>query len=167
MLRSAASLLCFSFFALSAQAIDVGQTAPPFSVASHDGETRVTRENLRGKVVLVDFWASWCGPCRESMPLYDKLRAEFPTDRFDVLAINLDEEYSDAQAFLAKNKVSYPVALDPLGTTAQSFGLVGMPSSFLLDEKGVIRQRHTGFKAKDIDELRKQIQQLLGETNAH
>jgi len=166
MLRSAVSLL-FAFFALSTQAVDVGQTAPPFSVASHDGETRVTRENLRGKVVLVDFWASWCGPCRESMPLYDKLRAEFPTDRFDVLAINLDEEYSDAQAFLAKNKVSYPVALDPLGTTAQSFGLVGMPSSFLLDANGVIRQRHTGFKAKDIDDLRVQIKKLLGDADAH
>ena len=166
MLRSAACLLLV-LLAASAQAVDVGQPAPPFSVASHDGEARVTRENLKGKVVLVDFWASWCGPCRESMPLYDKLRAEFPTDRFDVLAINLDEEYSDAQAFLAKNKVSYPVALDPLGTTAQSFGLVGMPSSFLLDANGVVRQRHTGFKAKDIDELRKEIKQLLGDAGAH
>jgi thiol-disulfide isomerase/thioredoxin len=153
-------------FAGAAQAVDVGQPVPPFSVANHEGDQRVTRENLRGKVVLIDFWASWCGPCRESMPLYDKLRAEFPHERFDILAINLDEEYSDAQAFLAKNKVSYPVALDPLGTTAQVFGLVGMPSSFLIDQQGVVRQRHTGFRAKDIDALRREIGALLGDAHA-
>jgi len=166
MLRTLATLL-FALLTSSAQAVDVGQPAPDFSLANMADHSLVTRQSIRGKVVLVDFWASWCGPCRQSMPLYDKLRAEFSPERFDILAINLDEEYTDAQAFMEKNKVSYPVALDPGGGCAKAFGLIGMPSSFLLDADGVVRARHNGFREKDIDELRTQITALLGKTDAH
>lgn len=148
--------------AARAHAIEPGSVAPEFNLARLGAGQPIALSDLRGKIVLIDFWASWCGPCRESMPLYDKLRAEFAPNGFEVVAINLDEVQTDAEAFLARHPVSYPVGLDPTGDTAKTFGLVGMPSSYLVDQVGIVRARHTGFKAKHIDELRHQILGLLG-----
>lgn len=149
-----------------ASAVDPGGAAPEFSLARLGAPQALTLADFRGRVVLIDFWASWCGPCRESMPLYDKLRAEFAPSDFEIIAINLDEAASDAEGFLAKHPVTYPIALDPDGATAKAFGLIGMPSSYLVDQAGVVRARHTGFEVKGLDELRGQIRGLLGATRA-
>jgi thiol-disulfide isomerase/thioredoxin len=118
--------------------------------------------DLHGKVVLLDFWASWCGPCRQSFPLYEKLRAELPARDFTLLAINLDEMADGPAAFLAEHPVRYTSLADPAGEIARQFGLIGMPSSFVIDREGVVRSRHTGFKPQDIDSLRKEIIELIG-----
>lgn len=151
----------------SAHAVEAGQPAPPFKLAALKGDAPFTLDGLKGRVTLIDFWASWCGPCREAMPQYDALRGEFPHDKFDVLAINMDEERKDAEGFLAKHSVSYPIALDPAGEAAKAFGLTGMPTSYLLDANGVVKQRHNGFTKKDIDELRAEIKRLTGGGDAH
>lgn len=140
----------------------VGNPAPAFELPVFGAESRhIALESLRGKVVLLDFWASWCGPCRESFPLYEKLRGELPAQDFALLAINLDEMAEGPAAFLDEHPVSYTSLADPAGDVAKKFGLVGMPTSFVIDRDGIVRSRHTGFKPQDIDALRGEIRELI------
>ncbi len=124
---------------------------------------QVSLDSLRGKVVYVDFWASWCGPCRISFPILQQLRDELGPEGFEVLAINLDEDESDARQFLADVTVSYPVVRDAAGVTPRAFGVMGMPTGYLVDRAGVVRVIHQGFRKSDGEPLRASIVELLGE----
>ena len=120
----------------------VGNPAPAFELPVFGSESRhITLESLRGKVVLLDFWASWCGPCRQSFPLYEKLHGELPAQDFTLLAINLDEIADGPAAFLFEHPVSYTSLADPAGDVARKFGLIGMPTSFVIDRDGIVRSR--------------------------
>ena len=123
-------------------------------------------ENFRGKVVYLDFWASWCGPCRKSLPLYETLYQEIggqgESAQFAVVAINLDEDKADAVRFLEKHPVSYPVLLDPEGVTAAGWQVKVMPSSFLLDRSGAVVKEYAGFEESHIEEIRHDIEAELG-----
>ena len=154
----AAAALCL---ALPALAVDDGQPAPAFSLPPLGGGARVSLDAQKGKVVFVDFWASWCGPCRQSLPLYDKLNAELAQQPFTLLAVNLDEDDDAANGFLKEHPVHYTVLRDPAGDVPKAFGLVGMPTSYLIDQHGVVRAHHSGFDAKDLDTLRREIHGLL------
>jgi peroxiredoxin len=159
-----AALFAFAGVASAAShLIEIGTPAPAFDLpvfGSKHGHMALA--DLRGKVVLLDFWASWCGPCRQSFPLYEKLRAEMPARDFTLLAINLDEMADGPTAFLEEHPVKYTSLADPAGEVARQFGLIGMPSSFVIDRDGVVRARHTGFKPQDIDALRNEIHELIG-----
>ncbi|HEX6832405.1 MAG TPA: TlpA disulfide reductase family protein [Rudaea sp.] len=163
-LRGIAAALFAAAVAVAApvRAIDVGQSAPAFDLKRIGGDGSLRSSELKGKVVLVDFWASWCGPCRQSLPLYNKLRAEFPRTDFDIVAINLDEDLADAKTFLAQHPIDYVALGNPQGDVAKAFDLKGMPSSYLVDRDGVVRATHVGFDPKDIDGLRTQIAALTG-----
>lgn len=140
----------------------VGKPAPTFELPVLGSESRhITLESLRGKVVLLDFWASWCGPCRQSFPLYEKLHGELPALDFTLLAINLDEMADGPAAFLSEHPVSYTSLADPAGDVAKKFGLIGMPTSFVIDRDGVVHSRHTGFKPQDIEAVRGEILGLI------
>jgi len=140
----------------------VGKPAPAFELPVFGSESRhVALESLRGKVVLLDFWASWCGPCRQSFPLYEKLHGELPAQDFALLAINLDEMAEGPAAFLFEHPVSYTSLADPAGEVAKKFGLIGMPTSFVIDRDGIVHSRHTGFKPQDIDAVRGEIRELI------
>jgi peroxiredoxin len=142
--------------------IDIGAAAPAFDLpVFNDNHRHVALDSLRGKVVLLDFWASWCGPCRQSFPAYEKLRREMPAQDFAIVAVNLDEMIDGPAAFLEEHPVRYTLVADPAGDAARQYGLIGMPSSFVLDRNGVVRARHIGFKAQDIDALRREIQDLI------
>ena len=142
-------------------AVEIGKPAPAFALTAISGGTSISLEQLKGKVVFVDFWASWCGPCRQSLPQYEKLRTELADKPFAIIAINLDEETADATAFLKQHPVNYTILRDPAGDVPKAFGLVGMPTSYLIDRDGIVRAVHTGFDPPDIDKLRVEIHALL------
>jgi peroxiredoxin len=160
-----AALLGFAGIAVpAAHMIDIGAPAPAFDLPVFgQNHKHMSLAQLRGKVVLLDFWASWCGPCRQSFPLYEKLRSEMPARDFTLLAINLDEMIDGPTAFLEEHPVHYTSLADPNGEVAKAYGLIGMPSSFVIDREGIVRGRHTGFKPQDIDAVRKEIHDLLGD----
>ena len=159
-----ALLLAATTAAPAAQpAIEIGTKAPSFDLPLlGNSQKHMTLADLQGKVVLLDFWASWCGPCRQSFPLYEKLRTEMANTDFAMLAINLDEMADAPSAFLAEHPVGYASLADPAGEVARQFGLIGMPSSFIIDRDGVVRARYTGFKPEDIAVIRKEVNELLG-----
>jgi len=154
----AAALLAAS---AAAGAVEPGTAAPAFRLPTFDSAQPVALADFRGKVVFVDFWASWCSPCRQSLPLYDKLRENYPAADFAILAIGLDEDTAEAKAFLAEHPVKYTTLQNPQGDVAKAFDLKGMPSSYLIDRSGIVRARHVGFEAKDIAALKKEIDGLV------
>lgn len=157
-----AVFLCLPLWAHAGGAI-VGQEAPPVRLPALSGGGDVSLESLRGKVVYLDFWASWCGPCRVSFPILEALASELGPDGFEVLAINVDEVESDAQEFLSDVPVSYLVVRDAEGVSPQTYGILGMPTGYLIDREGVVREIHQGFRKSDGDQLRTEIVKLLGE----
>ena len=128
-----------------------------------DGSPVSSMQQLEGKVLLVDFWASWCTPCRKSFPWLNAMQQRHGGDGLLVLAVNEDNERSDAQRFLQQVPAEFAVLYDQAGALAQQYQLMGMPSSFLIDKKGQIRYRHIGFKQADIAGYETQIRQLLAE----
>jgi thiol-disulfide isomerase/thioredoxin len=162
-----ALLLTLTLGANAAQALDVGDTAPAFTLPSlRATEVPLALATQRGKVVYVDFWASWCAPCRISMPLLDELRTRLQSEgaAFEVLAVNVDADAADGRDFLLDMPVTYPVVSDPAGATPAAYELQGMPTGFLLDETGKVRLIHQGFKRGDIAPLEREIRSLLGES---
>jgi peroxiredoxin len=162
--------LAVALFAAAGTAFtaEPGATAPDFRLMPFSGTQPVSLSGYRGKVVLVDFWASWCSPCRQSLPLYNGLRADFAASDFAILAVGLDEDTADARAFLREHLVKYVALQDPKGDVAQAFGLKGMPSSYLIDRQGIVRHAHAGFEPGDIDALKHEIATLVAQpTPAH
>ncbi len=158
------ALLCALATALAspAAALDAGDTAPDFRAPALEGIELLSLADYRGKVVYLDFWASWCAPCATALPVLDSFRDEFGADEFQVLAVNVDSDPKKARAFLSRRPVGYPSVSDPAGRLPQQFGIETMPTSFLIDRQGVIRLVHRGFKKSDADELRNQIRKLVG-----
>ena len=145
----------------TAGAVEPGAAAPAFSLPTFDSGRTVSLADFRGKVVFVDFWASWCSPCRQSLPLYDALQKNYAAADFGILAIGLDEDTADAKAFLAEHPVRYTTLQNPQGDVAKAFDLKGMPSSYLIDRSGIVRARYVGFEPKDIEVLKKEIDGLV------
>jgi len=138
------------------------KTVPDVTLKTAAGDP-VRLSELRGKVVLVDFWASWCVPCRTSFPALDAIYREYHDRGVAVLAVNLDERRRDADAFLSEFPHTMPVLFDPNGTSAEAFAVQGMPSSFVIDRSGNIRFTHVGYTADVAARYRSEIAQLLGE----
>jgi thiol-disulfide isomerase/thioredoxin len=155
------ALLCALVLAAAAGAVKSGDRAPAVKGARLDGKGQLSLEAERGKVVYLDFWASWCKPCALSLPALDGFRKEFPAKDFAVFAINVDRDPAAARAFLSRRPVGYPSLFDPDGKLPGLFGVETMPTSFLIDRNGVIRRVHRGFRKEDVPELRAAIQELL------
>ena len=150
-----------SLVASPSGAVDEGERAPQFSIELLSGDGHLSLDAYRGKVVYLDFWASWCAPCLVALPKLEKLRRELPAKQFQIVAVNLDRDLDKARKFLRDRSVGYPNGTDPEGKLAESFGLDTMPTSYLIDRKGVVRYVHRGFRAQDIDEIRERIRNLL------
>jgi len=157
----ALGLLAALLLAGAAGALQQGQRAPDLKGNRLDGKGQLSLEAMRGKVVYLDFWASWCKPCVVSLPALDDLRKEFPAEDFAVFAVNVDRDPEVARTFLSRRPVGYPSLADPEGQLPVRFGVETMPTSFLIDRNGVIRLVHRGFRKSDVPELRAAIQELL------
>jgi DsbE subfamily thiol:disulfide oxidoreductase len=136
--------------------------APKVALRTADGTT-VQLASYQGKVLLVDFWASWCTPCKTSFPALDALFREYASRGLEVVAINLDERRRDADAFLGDHPHHLTVLFDPKGASPVAFGVKGMPSSFLIDKAGTIRFTHMGYSGNVAESYRREIAQLLAE----
>jgi thiol-disulfide isomerase/thioredoxin len=136
--------------------------APAVEWKAPDG-TVVRMAELKGKVVLVDFWASWCPPCKASFPALDVLQRDYRARGVQVIAVNVDEQKKDADAFLAEHPHHLLVVFDPRGASPKAFKVRGMPSSFVIDRHGEIRYSHQGYTANIDAAYRRELDALLSE----
>lgn len=126
-------------------------------------DTQFDLKALRGTVVYLDFWASWCKPCRQSFPWMDELQRKYRSRGVLVVAVNVDRDHAQAEQFLNRFSPTFRILFDPAGTLAEKFNVVGMPSSFLIDKAGSVRKRHTGFRPENEDSIDSEVQQLVAE----
>jgi len=157
--------VCLSLSAAAVQAADedIVRPAPNCALSSLDVADHYDLQRFKGKVVYVDFWASWCGPCVQSFPYMNSLDKELKDKGLQVLGINLDENAEDAKIFVSNTPPEFLVAADNNGACAKEFGVKAMPSTYLVDRKGVIRDVHYGFRAGETKEFRVKVEQLLAE----
>lgn len=153
----------FSALLMLPLAVSAAQPAPNFKLPTSKSE--ITLSSYRGKVVYVDFWASWCEPCRKSFPWMNEIQARFGKD-LKVIAINLDQKREDALGFLKKLDPKFAIAYDPDGKIAEAYKVKGMPSSYLIDQRGRIVVSHVGFRASDKEKLESQIEKLIAQQHA-
>ncbi|MGR9054226.1 MAG: TlpA family protein disulfide reductase, partial [Gammaproteobacteria bacterium] len=142
--------------------IEVGDAAPTFTLPRLSDDSGVALAQFADKVVYLDFWASWCAPCRTSFPLLNRLYRKYNARGLEVVAVNLDEERGAAEKFLSDIPVSFNVLRDADGQWAETYAVASMPTSYIIDRQGVVRRVHNGFAKSDIEELENQIVSLLG-----
>jgi len=133
--------------------------APAFKLPTSQGDIDLDR--LRGKVVYLDFWASWCLPCRKSFPWMNEMMATYKDQGLEIVAVNLDKDKNLADKFLQKMVAHFTIAFDQKGDSATAYKLRGMPSSYLIGRDGNLYASHIGFREKDKTKLEMAIQQLL------
>ena len=157
---TALALVCSTSFLSAADAAKVGQQMPKLAQLLPGA----TLPNTSGKVVLIDFWASWCGPCKESFPALNRLQAKYASKGLVIIGIGVDEDAAKYKSFAAKMGATFPLAHDSAHQAASFFNPPSMPSSYLVDRKGVIRYVHTGFRgAKTEADYVTEIDALLGQ----
>jgi thiol-disulfide isomerase/thioredoxin len=118
-------------------------------------------KQYQGKVVYLDFWASWCKPCQKSFPWMNELQSKYPNDKFTVVTINLDTKTGDMNEFLEHIPANFEVYHDPAGTLAKKFKLPGMPTSYILDANGAAVKKHVGFNKSKAPSIEQEIEALL------
>ena len=138
----------------------MGTPSPAFALPDAGGQS-VSLESLRGPVVYVDFWASWCGPCRRSFPWMNDMAQKYGDRGFKVVAINVDKRRADADKFLAQVPANFTIVFDPAGTAPTAWAVTGMPSSYLVDAKGNVVATESGFADERKADLEGRIKALL------
>jgi thiol-disulfide isomerase/thioredoxin len=138
---------------------------PDFNLVNFDGK-KISLKDFRGKTVFLNFWATWCVPCREEMPAMEKLYQEYKDNNFVVLAVNVKDRKQEAIAFIKEFKLTYPVALDPEAEVATLYGAWGLPTTYIIGPKGEGLARGWGPAEWYSPAARKLFKELLEEKNA-
>ncbi len=140
----------------------VGTKAPEFDLPAQSGAEKVSLSDAAGKVTIVDFWATWCAPCRESFPAYQQMVDKFG-DKLVMIGISVDEDPDGIKGFASETGAKFPLAWDKGQTIAGEYKPATMPTSFIIDKHGVIRFVHAGFHTGEGQEIEQQIEQLEAE----
>jgi peroxiredoxin len=155
LVRGAIALLCLAFLAPAW----ANEAAPEFSLPTDQGE--ISLDALHGQVVYLDFWASWCVPCRKSFPWMNEMTARYKDLGFRIIAVNMDTDRSLIERFLEKYPADFTIAYNPEGDVAESYRVQGMPSSYLIDRQGTIHSTHVGFRDSEKAGIEAEIRALL------
>jgi peroxiredoxin len=148
--------------ASTAFAADAGGPAPAFTLTALSGG-QAALSQYKGQVVMVNFWATWCGPCQQEMPLLDQMYKKYRPAGFTLIGVNVDKEAPAVKELLARKPVSFPVLLDPANQVSKAYHVDEMPSSVIIDRKGEIRYVHRGYKPGDENDYQDRIRQLIRE----
>jgi cytochrome c biogenesis protein CcmG, thiol:disulfide interchange protein DsbE len=155
----------FSFvlgwFAAPALALEAGARLPEIGLTDMRG-TRVDAASLKGKVVIVDFWASWCAPCKEEMPVLERLYKKYKSRGLVVVGVSVDQELANVKSFLKQLPVSFNIVHDADHKVAGRFKPPRMPSSYVVDRNGIVRHVHAGFRDGDAAKIEAEVLALLG-----
>lgn len=143
----------------TATAVEPGQAAPEVKLDLPDGVSNLTA--LKGQVVYLDFWASYCGPCRKSFPWMNDMHARYGSKGLRVVGVNVDEKRSDADRFLSQVPAQFAIAFDPKQESPARYGIRGMPTAVLIGADGKVIRTHTGFHDDQRAELEAAIVQAL------
>ena len=162
LMRMAALLLATLFALTTAQAEEKKIIAPDFTLKSRSGENLKLSE-FRGELVMLNFWASWCGPCRQEMPELEKLYQRFKPLGFTLLGINVDEQAKNAEKMLKQIPVSFPVLFDVDHSVSGQYHVAVMPTTILIDRDGAIRNVHQGYQPGTEEMYQEWIKTLLKE----
>lgn len=155
-------LVCLLAVPAHAERADVGRPAPTFEAATLAGQP-LALADLKGRVVLIDFWASWCDPCREEFPELDALYREFREQGVEVIGVSVDLKRDNIDAFISKHPVAFPIIHDPKKAIADRFKPRAMPTAYLVDRAGVVRYVHLGYQRAYLEKYREEIRLLLRE----
>ena len=145
-----------------AASIAPGAPAPAFQLHS-SASTDLSLSDLKGQVVLINFWASWCGPCRQEMPVLEQLYKKYKSAGFTLLGVNVEPKSAEAEGFLKSTPVSFPILFDPDSKVSRLYEVSGMPSTVILDRTGKVRYIHHGYKPGEESEYLDQIRTLVRE----
>ena len=145
-----------------ATALDVDSVVPDLTAPAGDGRL-LSLQQYRGQLVYLDFWASWCAPCRQAMPVMDALYQRYRDRGLVVLGVNVDTDRKSAQRMLDQLRPTFQIAFDPQGKWPEAFGMKDMPTSYLIDAKGVVRYVRKGYRERDEQQLETAIKAALGE----
>ncbi len=148
--------------AVQLHAVGTKEAAPDFTLETLEGPN-LRLEEYRGQVVLLNFWASWCGPCRQEMPVLDRLHQRYEDTGFAVLGVNVEGERAPAQKIVDKTNVTFPVLIDAKQKVSELYNLEAMPSTVVIDRDGVVRYIHRGYKPGDEAKYVEVVKELIRE----
>jgi len=160
--KAAAIMLMVVSAPLLSAGLLAAEAAKDFTLKSRDGKNLRLAE-MRGQVVMLNFWASWCGPCRQEMPILDQLNKKYQKLGFTVWGVNVDEDPALAEKLLKETNVTFPILLDSKSTVSEMYGVDAMPTTVMIDRDGNVRFRHRSYKPGTEVEYENQIKTLVKE----
>jgi peroxiredoxin len=162
LLLAAAIAAAFVIKSPAGVGVKIGQQAPDFALMNLEGRA-VNLSDYRGQVTLLDFWATWCSPCRAELPYLQTLQSQYRAQGFAVVAVSLDRDASMVAPLLRANRLTLSSLLDPRNEVGRRYRVSSIPRTFILDRRGIVRHDHTGWGKSRVEELESEIRTLLSE----